>query len=70
MPDHIPYPNSFKDAQGRVWHPYAVDFDSPDGTYSCHIYAISDDHAQLQLDALKETGRISGQTLEVHDGQD
>lgn len=67
MRDHIPYPTSCKDAQGRVWRAYAVDFDSPDGTYACHIYAISDDHAQLQLEALKETGRISGQTLEVHD---
>lgn len=63
----IPYPLSWADPQGRVWHPYPVDFRSPDGTYACHIYAISDYHAQLQLEALKETGRITGQTLEAHD---
>lgn len=67
MADNIPYPTSCKDAQGRTWHAYSVKFDSPDGAYECHIYAISDDHALLQLDALKETGRITGQTLEVHD---
>lgn len=65
MADHIPYPTSCKDAQGRVWRAYSVKFNSPDGAYECHISAISDDHAQLQLDALKETGRITGQTLEA-----
>lgn len=54
------------DAQGRRWHPYEVEFDSPDGSFCFHIYAISDMHAQLQLDALKQTGRINGQTLETY----
>lgn len=67
MADHIPYPTSCKDAQGRVWRAYSVKFYSPDGSYECHISAISDDHARLQLDALKETGHLTGQTLEIHD---
>ncbi|MCM2572620.1 hypothetical protein NAT65_16170 [Achromobacter xylosoxidans] len=70
MPDHIPYPTSCKDAQGRVWHAYSVKFYSPDGSYECHISAISDDHARLQLDALKETGHLTGQTLETHAGKE
>lgn len=61
----IPYRLSHVDPQGRVWHPYAVKFESPDGTYECHIYAISDGHARLQLEALKETGHISGQSIRV-----
>ncbi|MGE8660188.1 MAG: hypothetical protein ACN6O8_25880 [Achromobacter sp.] len=63
----IPYPLSWTDPQGRVWHAYSIEFSSPDGTYACHIYAISDEHAQLQLDALKETGRITGQTIGAFD---
>ncbi|MGE8688582.1 MAG: hypothetical protein ACN6PJ_15670 [Achromobacter sp.] len=63
----IPYPLAHQDAAGRTWHPYEVQFTSPDGTYACHIYAISDDHARLQLDALKENGKLIGQTIEVND---
>lgn len=57
----IPYPLSFPDHRGRpyVWQPYAVRFTSPDGTFECHIYAISLDHAELQLQALRETGHLS-----------
>lgn len=63
----LPYPLSHTDPQGRVWHPYAVKFESPDGPFECHIYAISDDHARLQLEALKETGQINGQTIGAYD---
>lgn len=61
----IPYPLTYIDTKGRVWHPYAVAFDSPDGPYECHIYAISAEHAELQLASLKENGRVSGQTIEI-----
>lgn len=54
----IPYPLRAVDLQGRVWHPYEVKFHSPDGAYVVHLYAISEDHARLQLDALKETGYV------------
>ena len=65
MTEHtgIPYPLECVDAAGRVWHPYEVQFDGPDGTYACHIYAISDDHAELQCHALRETARVTGQTI-------
>ena len=63
----IPYPLRHMDAAGRIWHPYEVQFISPDGTYTSHLYAISDDHAQLQLEALKESGRIIGRTVGAYD---
>lgn len=50
---------------GRVWHPYVVRFESPDGTFECHLYALSFEHACLQLDALKETGRVVARTVGV-----
>lgn len=63
----IPYALSHTDHAGRVWHPYAIQFTSPDGTYECHIYAISDEHAELQCQALRETARVAGQTIGVFD---
>ena len=68
----IPYPLEVPDPQGRpmTWTPYQVQFTSPEGTFSCHIYAISDLHAQLQLDALKETGRIDGRVCDVISEED
>lgn len=63
---HIALQYEEKDPQGRKWHPYEVIFDTPEGEFGIHLYAISDEHARLQLQDLKETGRISGQTLEVY----
>lgn len=63
----IPYPLMFKDAADRTWYPYEVQFTSPDGIYACHIYAISDDHARLQLDALKESGQMVGRIIGAYD---
>jgi len=54
-------PPAATDAAGRVWHPYAVEFTSPDGVYLTTLWAISPYHAELQLEALKETGRVKGQ---------
>lgn len=64
--NNIPHPLRHVDAKGLKWHPYSVDFESPDGKFSCYVYAISDDHAELQLQALKETGRIAGQVEGVY----
>lgn len=64
----IPLPLQHIDASGRMWHPYSVEFDSPDGTYSVYLYAISWEHANLQLDALREAGRVTGEVCWVVGG--
>ena len=53
------------DPHGRNmnWNLYAVNFESPDGKFSFHIYAISSEHAQLQVDAIRETATLEGQVL-------
>ena len=63
----IPYHLKYVDPNKMIWYPYSVEFESPDGVYGFHIYAISDDHAQLQLDALKETSKIIGKVEGVFD---
>lgn len=54
------------DPHGRniKWKLYSVSFQSPDGTFAFHIYAISDDHAQMQVDSIKENAKLDG--LVVH----
>jgi hypothetical protein len=42
------------------WDLYSVEFESPDGKFSISIYAISDEHAQLQVDAIRETAALVG----------
>jgi hypothetical protein len=56
----IPHPLTYTDPKGRRWCLYCADFESPDGVFSVYLYAISDEHAHLQLDAFKETGRMLG----------
>lgn len=53
----------YTDPAGRQWHPYAVEFTSPEGTFLITLFAISDLHAQLQVDAMRETARVAGQVV-------
>lgn len=57
----------YTDEQGRKWHPYGVEFDSPEGSFGVDLWAVSYDHAELQLQALKENGRIIGKRVETVD---
>lgn len=45
------------------WHKYAAEFTSTDGRFAFNIYAISDEHAQMMLQDLKETAVIVGRTI-------
>lgn len=55
------------DPQGRniKWKLYSVSFNSPDGFFGFHIYAISDGHAQLQIEAIRETAKLEGQIVNL-----
>lgn len=55
--------NEFIDSRGYKWSPFAVEFDSPEGSFEFVIWAISHEHAELQLQAVRETGRVSGQIV-------
>lgn len=61
----VQLPLTHVDAKGLVWKLFSVEFDSPEGTFSTYLYAISWEHAQLQLDALRETGRVFGEICGV-----
>jgi len=46
------------DAQGRVWHPYSVQYKADGMTFTFTIYALSASHAEMILEDIKETGEI------------
>ena len=54
------------DHNGIKWYPYEVEYDSPEGPFCIHIYATSDAHADAMLQDLKESGRVTGQTIGVY----
>lgn len=62
-------PSIYTDPQGIVWYPYQVDFESPEGLFSVYISAISDEHAALQVEALKGSARLAGRVLDFVGGE-
>lgn len=48
---------------GRQWHEYAVDYDTPEGQFRTSIFAVSHEHAQLMLADLKATATVAGQIV-------
>lgn len=53
--------------EGVTWFLYAFDYTTADGKYGAHFYAISDEHAQLILQELKETATLRGRLQGVVD---
>lgn len=45
---------------GVKWKRYALEFSSADGRFAFNFYAISDDHAEILLQDLKETAKVLG----------
>lgn len=46
---------------GRDWHLFLFDFDTADGKFSSHFYAISFEHAVAILAEMKESAVLRGQ---------
>ena len=60
----IPTP-TYTDPLGRVWKPYSIEFDSPDGVFSFQIMAISFEHADLLVANIQESARVFGELVGV-----
>ena len=50
---------------GIKYEKFSIEYDTPDGKFSCHIYAISLEHASYMLESIKENGRVSGPLYEA-----
>lgn len=46
---------------GVRWVPFIVDFDTQEGVFSFHLYAVDRAHALDRLEELKRTARILGE---------
>jgi len=55
----------YSDPKGLVWNPYSVEFTSPEGTFAVEVWAISYEHALLQVEALRETATLKARIVEV-----
>jgi hypothetical protein len=49
---------------GKTWFLYAFDYTTADGVFSSRFYAISDEHAQLVLQEIKETAVLRGRIVD------
>lgn len=46
------------DEKNYRWYPYSIEFESPEGRFTFEIYAVSKEHAELQLQAIRETAKV------------
>jgi hypothetical protein len=51
--------------EGRDWKLYAMEYDTPDGTFGFRIRAISMEHAAAMLADIRATGRLLGEVAEI-----
>lgn len=47
--------------RGIEWRPFVVDFNTQEGEFSFHLYAVDMPHAIERLEELKATARITGE---------
>ena len=68
MPEELPgVPQPITvSVDGRYWHLFEVEFDTAEGKFSTHIYAISAEHASHVVEELKATARLAGQVCGVY----
>lgn len=45
------------------WKPYSIEFESPEGKFVFTIYAISFEHAQLLIEDIRQTLKLSGELV-------
>lgn len=50
---------------GRVWKLFTFDYETPDGTFSGYLHAISSEHAAAMLLDLKATATLKGEMIGV-----
>lgn len=50
-----------------VWRPFVCSFRSPEGQFQFELHAISLEHAQLQLQSLKENAVVDGELKGTRD---
>jgi hypothetical protein len=55
------------DVSGKRWYLYSFEYTTGDGRFSSHFYAISDEHAHIVMQELKETAVLSGRVQDIID---
>ncbi len=50
---------------GRTWRMFACEYQTVDGKFGFHIYAISHEHAVAMMEELKQTAVVLGQVGKI-----
>jgi hypothetical protein len=58
---------TYIDPHGRVWRPFAVDYETSDGTFRFEIMAISHLHAEEMLADIKNSAKVTGEIVHTED---
>lgn len=58
---------AWTDEKGFEWKPYSIEFESADGTFCFEIWAISFEHAELLIQDIRQTAKLSGEIIGVID---
>lgn len=48
---------------GREWRLFTLRYTTPDGDFEVYLHALSWDHANIILQDIRESGRISGKVV-------
>lgn len=52
--------------RGYEWRPFDVEFDTAEGRFSFHLFALNLQHAQERLEELKATARVTGEIFGIY----
>ena len=52
---------------GRKWHLYSYEYQSPDGVFVGYLHALSMEHAAALLCDMKDSAKLAGKIVSVED---
>ena len=54
---------------GRIWHLYTYEYETPDGVFAGYLHALSMEHAAALIGDMRASAELVGKMVSVGDGQ-
>lgn len=68
MTDHITLPLRTV-VDGRTWHLYTYEYQTPDGVFAGYLHALSMEHAAALIWDMRAGAELAGEVVSVGGGQ-
>lgn len=68
MPDYITLPLRTV-VDGRTWHLYTYEYQTPDGVFVGYLHALSMEHAAALIGDLRDGAELAGKMVSAGGGQ-